>query len=236
MVESVSDRELVERAQAGDRVAYGQLVERFSERLRVLVRSRLGPGLRETVDPEDVVQETFYRALEGIERFEWRGEDSFMRWLGSIAENVVRKAARRAARTDEAREVLEIPADTDSPGRRLRREERRERLERALGALPPDHREVLRLTRIEGLTTREVAVRMGRSQGAVKQLAFRALRRLRESFGDTESFRLPPGGAPAKTGGAEPAAEAEVSNEPVGADDAEGHERPEDPKDVEGKS
>lgn len=232
MVESVSDRELVERAQAGDRVSYGQLVERFSERLRVLVRSRLGPGLRETVDPEDVVQETFYRALEGIERFEWRGEDSFMRWLGSIAENVVRKAARRAARTDEAREVLEIPADTDSPGRRLRREERRERLERALGALPPDHREVLRLTRIEGLTTREVAVRMGRSQGAVKQLAFRALRRLRESFGDTESFHLPPGEPPPKLRESERTDEPRIAER---AEEVEDAERPEDPKDVEGK-
>jgi len=63
MVESKSDRELVARAQQGDRVAYGQIVERFSERLRMLVRSRVGPGLREAADPEDVVQETFYRAL-----------------------------------------------------------------------------------------------------------------------------------------------------------------------------
>ena len=73
----------------------------------------------------------------------------------------------------------------------LRREERFERLQKALESLPPDYREAIRLSRIEGLKTVEIAERMGRSREAVKQLIFRALRRLRESFGDTESLHLP---------------------------------------------
>ena len=66
----------------------------------------------------------------------------------------------------------------------LRREERFDRLQHALESLPPDYREVIRLSRIEGMKTSEIAELMGRSSAAVKQLLFRALRRLRESFGD----------------------------------------------------
>ena len=57
--------------------------------------------------------------------------------------------------------------------------------------MPPDYREVIRLSRIAGMKTSDIAEHMGRSSAAVKQLLFRALRRLRESFGDTESLHLP---------------------------------------------
>ena len=186
-----STEDLLRKAVTGDRVAFGRLAERFSDRLRNLVRSRLGPVLREDLDVDDVVQDTFRRALEGIESFESTGDDSFIRWLGVIAENVIRKAARNRARTPATEEIFEVSVRATSPSVNLRREERFERLQKALESLPPDYREVIRLSRIEGLKTMEIAARMGRSKEAVKQLIFRALRRLRESFGDTESLHLP---------------------------------------------
>ena len=73
----------------------------------------------------------------------------------------------------------------------FRREERLSRLQEALEALSPEHREVIRLARFEGLPLREVARRMGRSPGAVRQLLWRALQALKASFGDTESLHLP---------------------------------------------
>jgi len=66
-----------------------------------------------------------------------------------------------------------------------------ERLERALGRLSPDHAEVVRLVKIEGLRIRDVAERMGRSETAVKNLLLRALGSLREAFGETGSLHLP---------------------------------------------
>lgn len=191
MVDSNSTRDLIGRAKSGDRAAYGSLIDRFSDRLTALVSSRIGPGLRDELDVEDVVQETFTRALEDLERFQWTGDDAFMRWLGSIAENRIRKGARKKGRSPRVEHILEIPKDETSPSRALQREERFERLEKALAKLPQDYREVIRLSRVEGLKIKEVAKRMGRSQNAVKQLVVRALRRLKEVFGDTESFHLP---------------------------------------------
>ncbi|HAK96178.1 MAG TPA: hypothetical protein DCM87_14590, partial [Planctomycetes bacterium] len=78
-----------------------------------------------------------------------------------------------------------------SPSRAARREERFDRLEGALARLPEEHRQVIRLARIEGLPIAEIAVRMNRSAAAVSMLLSRALKRLREGFGDTESMSLP---------------------------------------------
>lgn len=188
---SETTQDLARRAQDGDRAAYGLLVERFSQRLESLVEARLGPALRSEFDSEEVVQETFRRALEGIDRFEWRGDEAFLRWLGGIVENLLRNSARTASRRPAEERVLEIPVTPTSPSVRLRREERFERLERALASLPPDYREVIRLYRLERLKTVDVAERMGRSHDAIRQLIVRAMRGLKDAFGDTESLHLP---------------------------------------------
>jgi len=73
----------------------------------------------------------------------------------------------------------------------LRREERFAQLQRALDGLGPEDREVILLARIQGLPLKEIATRMGRSHAAVAQLLSRALRKLKRSFGDTESLHLP---------------------------------------------
>lgn len=102
MATNESTEALVTQARAGDRVAYGRLAERFIEPLRRRVRSRMGAKLRGELDVDDVVQETFRQGLEGIERFAWRGEGSFLRWLGTIAENVIRRRAREQSRRPPA--------------------------------------------------------------------------------------------------------------------------------------
>jgi RNA polymerase sigma-70 factor (ECF subfamily) len=87
----------------------------------------------------------------------------------------------------------EQKGDGAPPSRAMRRQERRERLQGSLRKLSPDHRMVLELSRTEGLSIREIADRMGRTESAVKNLLLRATRRLRESFGDTESLGLDSG-------------------------------------------
>ena len=79
-----------------------------------------------------------------------------------------------------------------SPSRSLRREERFERLQKALDALPPDYREVVVLARLKGLKMKEIAARMERSVFSVTHLLSRALDSLKGAFGDTESLGLPP--------------------------------------------
>ncbi len=191
MVDFQHTKDLVNKAKAGDRVAYGQLVERYADRLRRLVVSRIGVGLEGVLESEDAMQEILHRALKAIRSFEYRSEDSFLHWLGGIAENLIRNTARAKDRAPKMDQILEIPSKSTSPSMKLRREERFERLQKALADLPEDYRQVIRLSRIEGLKTKDIAERMGRSPDAVKQLVVRALKKLKDSFGDTESFHLP---------------------------------------------
>ncbi|MBN1420191.1 MAG: sigma-70 family RNA polymerase sigma factor [Planctomycetes bacterium] len=191
MDETQSERGLVERAREGDREAFGRLVERYQGRMEALVSARMGGLVRGTAEVADITQETFARALRSLETFRWRGEESFLRWLGGIAENLIAKAANREKRHGLLRLEGDSAGSDPSPSKVLRREERFRRLEQALEALPPDYREVIRLARIEGLKHEEIAARMNRSHAAVRQLLIRALRQLRERFGDTESLHLP---------------------------------------------
>jgi RNA polymerase sigma-70 factor (ECF subfamily) len=183
-------RTLVAEAQAGDRNAFGQLVRRYRDRLERQIRARLGAKLRARLDAEDVVQETFTVAFRTIGKFSWRDEESFYRWLGSIAEHYILSASQKKA-WDEIALPRQMGATDASPSKTLRREERFERLEAALAGLSEDHRKVVLLARVEGLTVAEIASRMDRSPGAVKMLLARALLRLKQSFGDTESLHLP---------------------------------------------
>ncbi len=83
----------------------------------------------------------------------------------------------------------------------MQREERFERLEKALDGLSRDHREVIHLCRIEGLPFQEAARRMNRSADAVKMLLSRALEELKGKFGDTQSLHLPDRKLRSKGGG-----------------------------------
>jgi RNA polymerase sigma-70 factor (subfamily 1) len=206
--------ELAALARAGDRDAQGILVERFGDRLRSWIRFRIGRRLGRVFGIDDLFQETCIRAFQLFGRLEWRGEEAFLGWLQSIAEHAIRDEVKRitAKRRTPEREVRLRERGTGSSGRpgslegllrswgttaskALRREERFDRLERALGSLSPEHRDVLLLAGVRGLPMKEVAERMGRSVEAVSSLHLRALRKLKAAYGkidSTESIRLPP--------------------------------------------
>ena len=178
-------------AQSGDAQAFDRIVIRQRERLSLYVGARVGDRLKTHIETEDVLQETFTRAFQLISRFQWHGDDSLHYWLCTIAERVILEAARE----DQRRPRLELYPDMQgqgtSPSKILRREERFARLENALSQLSPEHRHVIVLSRIERLRVTEIAAKLDRSPDAVRQLLSRALKKLKESFGDTESFHLP---------------------------------------------
>ncbi len=186
------EQALVERAGQGNREAFDTLVGRSRKELERHVASRLGGRLRGKLERDDLLQETVARALESIGRFEWQGEGSFRRWLFGIAENVTREAARKLRRGPDLEAFPDLPGTDSSPSKHVRRSERFERLQEAIRRLSPDHRRVILLVRIEGLTIREVAERMERSVSSVKNLLLRAMRAMRETLPETESLTLPP--------------------------------------------
>ena len=191
MHEELNVEALVESARAGDREAFAALSSHHHESLLKIVKARLGAHKVGALEAEDIVQETFVRALEGLDRFQWTGEDSFLRWLAGVARRVVLSSSRRNRR-DRPLEVAGDPiAEAVSPSRALRREDRLARLESVLHGLSPAHRDVIILAQIDGLTSVEIAARTGRSPEAVRRLLWRALRKLKSGFGETESFHLP---------------------------------------------
>lgn len=185
---------LVEKAREGDRAAFEELVEAYDERLRGFILTRLGSHLRSEIEVDDVLQETLAQAWSSIACFQPRGPSSFPRWLNGIAEHVILNAVRRLRRRAASVLFLELdaPSQDPSPSKRARREERMDRLQRAMDGLSPEHRQAIHLVRIDGLAVKEAASRMGRSPKAVAHLLSRGLQKLREAFGETESLGLPP--------------------------------------------
>ncbi|HAK97197.1 MAG TPA: hypothetical protein DCM87_19960 [Planctomycetes bacterium] len=182
---------LLQEARRGDRKAFERLIAAVEPRLDACIAARTGERLKQTLDVEDIKQETLLRAFSGIDGFAGEDEDSLVRWLAGIAEHVILYRRQRADVRGTARIEGDIPAADDTPSRTMRREERFERLKNAIAALSPEHREVIVLARVDRLPGTEIAHRMNRSRTAVAQLLSRALKKLRERFGDTESLSLP---------------------------------------------
>jgi RNA polymerase sigma-70 factor (ECF subfamily) len=181
---------LIDRIRQGDREAFTVLFEKYRRRLAVLIHCRLGAELHGVLEVDDVLQETFLRAFRDLDRFTYRSPGSFMQWLSAVASHVLADLARyHARRQRDAAQVVPLPSgsrpDTPqlvnfrTPSRVLAEQEGVLRLLRKLDALPEQYREVIVLAKIEGLTTAELADRLGKPREAVSLLLHRALQRLR---------------------------------------------------------
>jgi RNA polymerase sigma-70 factor (ECF subfamily) len=192
MESATSSFGLIDRIKHGDREAFTPLFEKYRPRLAVLIHYRLGPQLSTKVDIDDILQETLLKAYREFDRFSYRGPGSFLHWLSRITEHVIADLARYHGRDmRRATEVVPFrsasnpdgvePVDTRTPSRLMALDERLRQLLAKLDALPDQYREVILLSKIEGLDTGEVAARMKRSREATALLLHRALKQLRQS-------------------------------------------------------
>ncbi len=180
---------LLEQARAGDREALSRAFEKYQKRLAVLVHFKLNPQARTFSEVEDVVQETFLRAFRDLERFQYQSPGSFLRWLSSIADHVIVDRVRYQNRERRAGENVPFrsasnpfgpePRDSKTPSRLFAQQEAVDRLLERLGALPDDYRQAILMAKIEGLSTVEMAERLGKSREAVALLVYRAVKRFR---------------------------------------------------------
>ncbi len=189
---------LVASAQQQDRAAIEQLLVRNLPGLEAFVRLRMGPALRGRSTPPDLVQSVCREVLEDIGGFEFRGEAPFRHWLYVRAENKLREKHRylSAQKRDHKHEVA-IPDGSTflphyqtlcTPSRDLAVREAMARVEAAFDLLPEDYREAITLHKLCGLSHAEIAERLGRSEGAVRNLVYRGISRLAllVDGGDTE--------------------------------------------------
>jgi RNA polymerase sigma-70 factor (ECF subfamily) len=194
--------DLIARARAGDRGALGTLLDRYRGLLRRLASQGMDPALGRRLDASDLVQQTFLEAAESFERFRGAGEAELAAWLRRILEYNLAGAARdhlfrrkraagREASLDESRADGapwrdRLASPQTSPSLRAVRLEQAALFFEALGQLPPDQREAVRLRHVEGLPIDEIAARLGRSPEAAAGLLKRGLHALRNRLRERE--------------------------------------------------
>ena len=168
--EGPDERLLVEAAQR-DPMKFGDLYELHFERIYAFIARRVAE--RQTV--EDLTSDVFHKALANLRSYEFRGAP-FASWLFRIAANAVADQFKTAAR-EVASGLGELPHSSAQPD--LEAIEHQARLFRLVKELPEDQRKVIFQRFVEQMSIREIAQGLGRSEGAVKQLQFRALQSLR---------------------------------------------------------
>ena len=186
--------DLIERFRRGDGDAFTPLFEKYRRRLAVLIHYKLHPDRHQPEDVEEILQETFYYAFRNLSQFQYLSPGSFLNWLSRIADNVVIDSVRRQNRQKRRANLTRFrsethpdgadPSDSRSSPSRIfnEREELRELIE-TLNSLPEQYRQVILLAKIEGLSTLEIAERMGKSRENVALLLHRAVQRLRTQRG-----------------------------------------------------
>ena len=170
LTKELDERLLVEAAQ-NDPARFAELYENNFERVYAYVVRRVG----DRSETEDLTSEVFHHALANLRRFEWRGTP-FAAWLFRIAANLIADRWHRSGRevANEARvEMAQVSAVE------IEEVERKATLFRLVDTLPVEQRRVVMLRFVEQKTIKEVAREIRKTEGAVKQLQFRALSSLR---------------------------------------------------------
>lgn len=178
MGNNVTDQQLVERVQRGDKKAFDLLVLKYQSRI-VNLASRF---VRNPSDALDVTQEAFIKAYRAMPNF--RGESAFYTWMYRIAVNTAKNfLAVQSRRPMEAEQAIEDFEQIDgenalkeyaTPEHMLLRDEIQETVIKAIDGLPDDLRVAITLREVEGLSYEDIAVAMDCPIGTVRSRIFRA--------------------------------------------------------------
>ncbi|HEY0444096.1 MAG TPA: sigma-70 family RNA polymerase sigma factor [Candidatus Limnocylindrales bacterium] len=181
---------LVELARDGDSQAFGQLFDHFHGPLYRFIVSRV----QRPADAEDLTQVVFVKVLEALPRYESRGIP-FGGWLFRLARNTVIDFVRTRHDHSELDTVAERAGTDVAPDDLAVLREDIDAVGAALAALTDEQREAIALRFFAGLSAREAAEAMGRQEGTIRGLQFRAIAALRRELGiivDAEPTPPPP--------------------------------------------
>ncbi|MBI3838584.1 MAG: sigma-70 family RNA polymerase sigma factor [Planctomycetia bacterium] len=201
-----SDDKLISRVRQHDLAALAEYLVVCRKPLSAFIERQLSAALRRKIEVDDVVQEVSVEAVRSLSQANFDHRDPFG-WLCHIAEQRIIDAHRRyfgAQKRDAGREVpLGSPgADSQHAGlidllvvsittatQALSRKEREVRLLEALATLPREQREALRMRYVEGLSSKDIAERLGKTDGSVRVMLTRALARLQQILGPDDAPR-----------------------------------------------
>jgi RNA polymerase sigma-70 factor, ECF subfamily len=170
------DRDLVRAARAGDRVAYGELYQRYTPMVRGLLLARVTPD-----HVDDLLQEVFLKAMTQITHL--REDDHFGGWIAAIARNRAADHYRQTREMQSTEDFGSSIATRATPGSQA---EARIALA-AIQSLPDAYRETLALRLVEGMTGPEIANRTGLTPESVRVNLHRGMKLLRERLGENQT-------------------------------------------------
>ncbi len=188
-----SDKTLVERVQKGDQVAFRQLVERYQRKVYSLCFGMV----HNREDALDLTQEAFVKVHRYLDQFQ--GDSSFYTWLYRIAANLaidhLRREAKRRGQADYDDAIdhtqpdqgdfpLVSPSATETPSRTLQRKELAQQIGKALDVLSHNHREILLLREVDGLSYTELAEVLKIHKGTVMSRLHHARRNFQAAIED----------------------------------------------------
>jgi len=193
------EKQLVVKAQSGDKSALGELLFSSYDDLANFLGRKIPRAAQRHLDVDDVIQQVFAKAFKDIGKFEYRGVGSLQAWLRSIAEFRLRDALKQLQTkkrggdqvhiepiqsSDVYIDVLAVIASDDPTASRvLRHDEARRAMQLAIAELSDEYRQVIQLRFFELKSIEETSQLMRRSPASVRALADRAKKQLRESIG-----------------------------------------------------
>src|SRR5688572_6567330 len=193
------DTKLVARLRSGDDAALAEFVEANRPALMAFLNSRIGSHLAKKTEAEDILQDACLEAVRSLDKAPLESWDP-LHWLFQICERKIIDSHRRhftSQKRDASREAA-IPdgseaagglanllaASMTTPSEAFSRDQRQLRVLAALDTLPEDQREALRLRYLIGLPSKEIAKKLGKTDGAVRVMLSRSLGKLQEMLAE----------------------------------------------------
>lgn len=198
--------QLADEVRAGDTTALADYIQRRRRELLGFVQRRMSAALLRKLEPEDVLQELSVYAVRGLASIDLSRHDLYT-WLCRLAERRIIDAHRhhfRAGKRDASREIPLAARVSDasqaallqlltssgtSPSAVLSRDQKQLRLIKALSQLPIEQRRVIRMRFAQGMATKQIACELQKSDGAIRVMVTRSLRRLKELLGPDSAPR-----------------------------------------------
>lgn len=200
-VRTMDEQQLLDRIGNGDADALAEFIETRKPQLLAYIQRQCSDALRSKIEAEDIYQEMSAEAVRSFDAIDLSQRDPFG-WLCQVAQRRIIDAHRRFFGAQKRNAGREISIDAPSGGRESRRglvdllvasmttasqaisrDRRAVRLMEALALLPEDQREAIRLRYVEGLPSKEIAQRLGKTDGAVRVMLTRTLNKLQTLLG-----------------------------------------------------
>jgi RNA polymerase sigma-70 factor (ECF subfamily) len=201
-----SDLQLEDRIRKGDAPALAQYIEASRGKLLAFIERQLGPALRRKVEPDDIYQEVSVACVRSLPEVDLAERELFA-WLCQVAERRIIDAHRKFYGTQKRSAGREVPlevlgtatnpiglidllvASLTTPSEAFSRDQRETQLLTAMRTLPSEAQEALRLRYVEGLPSKEIAERLQKTDGAVRVLLTRSLKKLGDLLRDVIGSR-----------------------------------------------